>query len=148
MGANVGGQDVGDGDVVTRRVLHIALEGVDAAQAQTQAVPLARQPQHLVGRIAVGQAAALSAHPDGHRPDPGRQLAPVLLLQPGPDRGECGPPVRVEGRQFDFLPAGAQVEVALQEETDQLPCPVLGVFLHPFMGQEQSFGRGEGIDEK
>lgn len=117
--------------------------------AQPQAMSHAWQIQHLVGRIAVGRARGTQRGAgDDHRPDQGRQLAPVALLQPGAPRGEPGPAAGVqEGGQLGFLPASAQVQVALQEEACQLPRPLFGVFLHPLVGQEQGFGAGGGIDE-
>lgn len=58
---------------------------------------------------------------DGHRPDHGDQLAPVSLLQAGAADGPSGPRISCQGGQPNFLPAGTKIEVALQEQTAQVP---------------------------
>lgn len=116
--------------------------------AQPQAMSHAWQIQHLVGRIAVGRARGTQRGAgDDHRPDQGRQLAPVALLQPGAPRGEPGPAAGVqEGGQLGFLPASAQVQVALQEEACQLPRPCSASSCTRSWGRSKASGReGESM---
>jgi hypothetical protein len=117
--------------------------------AQPQAVPANWQPQRRVGRVTVGPVRGAQGAPgDGHRPEHGRQLTPVPALQAGAALGERSAARSVKGRQPGFFEAGAQVEVALQQQTGHLPRPAFGDLFHLLVRQAKRISTGEVLDER
>jgi len=116
--------------------------------AYPEAVASGRQRQTHISRIQVRpsrRAQCAAAHP--HRPDHRGQEAGVATLE----APACGPLASGEvGGQLGFLTQGLQVQVVLQQLTQQLPALCLDELLEPVVPQRRgllAFQHGsEGVE--